>query len=398
MSDIFSNAHLTIAASAAENGEKSLLNRAKNSLFPIVHNAEVRTIFTHRFINHELRISDDDRWDLHSIGENRPFPYLSEYTLRKRAWCFQEEIISKRIVHFTQDEMVFICREGTTCECQPHWSPRYLLPPLIGVEYHGSDETWAEILMHYSKQNISFSKDKLPALSGLTPYFEQDSGRYLAGLWESHMPKCLLWRRYRDSQFKRSNSLLSDPPSWSWASFDGEINYDLYIMNQKIIFAELLEAEVYPSTNDPRGMVSGGRVTLRAPLLPLERREHTKKTWCTNSAVYSPGWIPYNTEKGFFEEDLDNPANMTSSPDDCILDPSVSLLVIEALMSENKGRMDVHCLIVGQLEELSKNQNRAMEGSMTEVAYVRMGYARVSSSRTEMHDLLEKHQTTVTLL
>lgn len=65
----------------------------------------------------------------------------------------------------------------------------------------------------------------------------------------------------------------SNPPSWSWASIEGMV-HDAAAKPQALCdmeeVAEILNVRIYPTTDDPRGMVSGGRITLRAPLLPLD--------------------------------------------------------------------------------------------------------------------------------
>lgn len=250
MADIFSNAYLTIAASAAKSGQEGLLNRTKNPQFSILHTAEVYTVFTHRFINHELRMMYDDKdWNHdYRCSDETTFPKLTELTLRERAWCLQEEILSTRVIHFTQDEMVFICREGTICERQSDWVSRFALPPFIGVGDKSPLSVWMKIIMHYSGRDISFLKDKLPALSGLRSDFEQNAGRYLGGFWEFHMPECLLWQSFNGCRPRQSSSEEFDPTSWSWASMDGQIYWSDIAPYMYTIVAELLGAEMYSSS------------------------------------------------------------------------------------------------------------------------------------------------------
>ena len=106
MADIFSNAYLTIAASAAENGQEGLLNHHKLPRINLEHNSKAYSLCFRDMKSHEMREQDSVL-----------FPEKTELTLRKRAWCFQEELLSRRVVHFTKDEIVFVCREATMCEC-----------------------------------------------------------------------------------------------------------------------------------------------------------------------------------------------------------------------------------------------------------------------------------------
>jgi hypothetical protein len=51
-------------------------------------------------------------WDAVGQGElHRRFPLMS------RGWAFQERLLSRRLLHFCDSELVWECREITTCEC-----------------------------------------------------------------------------------------------------------------------------------------------------------------------------------------------------------------------------------------------------------------------------------------
>jgi hypothetical protein len=40
-----------------------------------------------------------------------------DYPVLKRGWCFQERLLSRRVLHFAQDELVWECKTGYGCEC-----------------------------------------------------------------------------------------------------------------------------------------------------------------------------------------------------------------------------------------------------------------------------------------
>jgi hypothetical protein len=53
------------------------------------------------------------------------------------------------------------------------------------------------VVDEYSGRNLTVPSDKLPALAGMAQQLgrrEGGYGRYVAGLWESHLPVSLLWR------------------------------------------------------------------------------------------------------------------------------------------------------------------------------------------------------------
>jgi hypothetical protein len=87
------------------------------------------------------------------------------------------------------------------------------------------DYTCRQVIMFYTRGELTSPGDKLVALSGLAKDWGQLRGfpasSYLAGLWRPHLPYYLCW-------FSMSNLLSSRPasyraPTWSWASIDGQI-------------------------------------------------------------------------------------------------------------------------------------------------------------------------------
>ncbi|KAI1392063.1 heterokaryon incompatibility protein-domain-containing protein [Hypoxylon trugodes] len=142
--------------------------------------------------------------------------------LSDRAWTFQEEKLSSRILRFSETELSFECRRGIACECDMHGAaynnslepPQ--LPPLHGLaaainnttgsEGNSADRlhqlpphldpflAWQNRVSEYSQRNITFASDKLPALAGLATICHAiTKSTYLAGLWRDHFVLDLLW-------------------------------------------------------------------------------------------------------------------------------------------------------------------------------------------------------------
>jgi hypothetical protein len=97
------------------------------------------------------------------------------------------------------------------------------------------DDVWKMAVRSYSCTNLTFSKDRLMALSGIANVMGAAlKERYIAGLWvtvgdsmwTSHLPEQLGWRvldgkRADGSASRRFEEYCA--PSWSWASVDGVI-------------------------------------------------------------------------------------------------------------------------------------------------------------------------------
>lgn len=166
-----------------------------------------------------------------------------------RAWTFQEQQLSPRIIHFATDGILWECREYVAFEdysalihrSMTSWvnpRDRMLLPAswrlLDGAvrpatyksaqrEHH---DIWLRAVEDYSARSLSHQSDKLPALSGLAAglgaLLDQDA--YWAGIWRGDLARSLVWTPRQCASFPSEKILrLSQFPSWSWASYNGAI-------------------------------------------------------------------------------------------------------------------------------------------------------------------------------
>ena len=82
--------------------------------------------------------------------------------------------------------------------------------------------TW---IMNMSECQLSFPKDKLPALSGMVSQMAAATkATYVAGLWKEDLILGLTWRRVH----RKTLVTVRRPwraPSWSWASIDGPVEW-----------------------------------------------------------------------------------------------------------------------------------------------------------------------------
>jgi len=104
-------------------------------------------------------------------------------------------------------------------------------------------DPWHRIISEYSSLNFFEPTDNHAALSGLARQFQKaferrlglDTGRYMAGLWETDMPGALLWRSSRiidpdmpALQYPMQNGVaVYRAPSWSWMALVGPICHNI---------------------------------------------------------------------------------------------------------------------------------------------------------------------------
>lgn len=110
MTSVYSGSYLTIPATGSKNGEggcffaRSPGQRLSRESY--VHQDE-HPVYA--------QYNSFDFLDSHSdLTWSR---YVLKQPLLRRAWCFQERLLSPRLLHFHGQKMVWECRTATSCEC-----------------------------------------------------------------------------------------------------------------------------------------------------------------------------------------------------------------------------------------------------------------------------------------
>lgn len=189
-----------------------------------------------------------------------PFPAricwwnLNDEPLRTRGWTLQERALSHRLLHCSEFEFVWFCREqstscvGTDLALHEHWDmgienmfvPNTFAAPLYAYQY------WCASVLDYSYRAITVPTDKAMALQGLADTLKSFiPGRYVHGTWEFGLQWALSWylaphariemdedgdRRdvrpfgFSPEDVSRQRHVPGRAPSWSWLKVDGVIN------------------------------------------------------------------------------------------------------------------------------------------------------------------------------
>jgi Heterokaryon incompatibility protein (HET) len=245
------------------------------------------------------------------------FHMLQDSPLQKRAWAFQERLLSPRTLHFAGDQIFWECFDAILSESNldmNRWGPHSLHhedSPSVKEQFasvcrDGNARlalvVWSELIKSYSRRAVTYSSDKMVALSGVAAKmalaFRPDD--YLAGIWRQGLPRSLLWRtlplaipaqRYR-------------APSWSWASIDGEIAYDQDIPHQ-VVVCELLLGTVI-TNGGSFGPVSEGLLVMKGFVCDASlvastlRKQHTcRESLCPYSQSDTDVKICLDEARGF---------------------------------------------------------------------------------------------------
>ena len=180
-----------------------------------------------------------------SILADLDFPDLRP--LSSRAWVTQEWELSRRMVHFRRGIMIWKCRttacgEDNRCvrsllfdKISEHYSMQTRRETFPTEELYSKElkvarsRTWRALVEDYSSRNLTFYKDRLVALQGISSKIQRrwPGLVYAEGLWLDSMSEQLFWHgRPGDiPHLSRPNELAEMFPTWSWASTLGRVKF-----------------------------------------------------------------------------------------------------------------------------------------------------------------------------
>ena len=228
MHNVYKNSVLTVSALSSLNDSSGLFfERNAEQIAPTV----VRLQAT----------NTDQLVPFRHDGENcRTYSILwhKEAETVKRGWCYQERVLSPRVVHFGRSQIYWECWQRNACEMHPNQAGgaitrshfKRLLggptPAIAEDPYVALLQNWYIMVQMYSNTKLTYQSDRLIALAGLVNdvkamlvQLRPDIPHpYLAGLWSEDLRFGLCWERFIFGQDQFQNRPLhSNIPSWSWA-------------------------------------------------------------------------------------------------------------------------------------------------------------------------------------
>jgi hypothetical protein len=274
MAFIYANSDCAIAAAVGDNAQHGCYS-ARNSL---------------SFA--PCRIAGNETKGLYAHAKNiRPGGSIEDMgvtsALFKRAWVYQERILSPKVLYFGQRGIAFNCKlifasetdvDAKTYPLQPEGGFESALwhTPQTSLEWirhnHVSDpgilhDIWFGMVTEYSQLAMTEPGDKLVALAGLASrVWANVGGEYLAGLWHRSFALDALWFVV-GQRYPRPNGFRA--PSWSWASVEGTIvNHELggsftNIVSFPVTKITNVKFSTHPRDTRQVGAVSGSYLSLR---------------------------------------------------------------------------------------------------------------------------------------
>lgn len=234
-----------------------------------------------------LQVYDEDK-------DENLYKLFAEAPLARRGWTLQESILSQRILYFGKTQIYWECGQGfkaaneiqglsgfPTAGVGVGTLHEFLYPSSATQSNQLTGESWRRLLWNYyntarayTRRNLTYASDKLPAFSGLAQRLHPlIGGDYAAGVWTADLKQGLLWAPDGGKPMKDYHA-----PSWSWVSWDGPVGFHTDIIIKGALQEEALGTddvkvlEVQSKPKDklaPYGQVLPGHIIVRGLTLRL---------------------------------------------------------------------------------------------------------------------------------
>ncbi|KAL6407060.1 heterokaryon incompatibility protein [Ilyonectria robusta] len=265
MSEVYSNSFCNISAMDAPDSHHSMFcSRDPNSLCPEILHLAVNSQVAPYLISHTTF------WDSE----------VSLALVNTRAWVLQERLLSRRILHFGERQLLWECQMKDAAEVYPDGLPPEIsssssrFKSLSPDRYTSGNDSnvgghlmWQRIVEKYTACAITYSSDKLVALSAiakaLTPVLQDE---YVAGMWRRYLACELLWNAITNRELGLE---IYRAPSWSWAAVNGAVDPGRPDIEDTDMLMKVEALELDYSTNDRTGLIRGGWLQLRGVLKPI---------------------------------------------------------------------------------------------------------------------------------
>jgi hypothetical protein len=220
---IYGNATLTICAADGEDasiGLRAMHSSGEYSSYHVIRNC-----------------NPPKRPPLNLMVTRPPEMYIRASKWNTRAWTFQERLLSRRCLIFTEGRVYFQCRSTGMSEDifadreGAGWSLDLVDAPMQIFRQLSQKAIWVYMksVELYSSRQLTKPKDILAAFSGMSNLMEQGMrSPFIFGLPSSHLDLALLWeptqaaeRRKAKNDKEKQEYGGMEFPSWSWSGWMG---------------------------------------------------------------------------------------------------------------------------------------------------------------------------------
>lgn len=288
-----------------------------------------------------------------------------------RGWCYQEDLLSSRLVKMTQNSVLWQCvGAGSDSTTRAH-----NLEQLGKHPPYRWYTLWYRLIERYSNKSLTNPKDKLLAFYGIA--CDKAGQAYLAGFLKTDPWASLLWCRDENQIQRRPGRRYEEyvAPTWSWASIDAPVLF--YEANARHwrkpqldpspMDPELHHAEVQPISSFDTGAVKSGSIEISAYVV------------MTRTASVQP--FLFNTKQGAHTYGRRNCV-------DPLTGEALGLIVFDVAL-ESKDNMLLCCALLQTADMSLREKNgttglglalSVQEATPTHLKCTRVGYVRFTSA------------------
>lgn len=300
MQDIYRRSQLNLSATS---GESALIfPRNPRSVLPILSRKNPRKS---RSVKVGKTSEAAGEFLMVSAGPWETFVDLGP--LNGRAWVVQERLLAPRVLHCCYNMVYWECPCLRASEVDPlgevdhdkvtnsvdlrtNIKKDFADASMEGWNRHSADGHSASFMeqldpfhvivrSYYSPMELTYPRDRLPAISGIARWFMSRLGltpeSYVAGLWRETLPECLLWHFFKPPEGRVVRDAEA-APSWSWASVicNGRIvlGREWGMVDGRPLIQDL-QTVIAPKNADRFAQLDVAILRLQAIVIPIDR-EH----------------------------------------------------------------------------------------------------------------------------
>jgi hypothetical protein len=231
MDSIYRESILTLIAASGADAYSGIPGVRPRTRFLEQHTLEIRGVQL-------IDSVDEHQFDLHSMYKEPE--WVSGTPWARRAWTFQEALVSRRSLFFTAEQVYWNCREGLMSEDTTEYFDPDSINRLEGdrMDSDYSPGQYENIAVAFSTRRLTYEADIGRAYLGTQTYLDKKWGghRFSWGLPHGTFGPYLVWewpfgsdRRLREGTHavrQLDGTIVKVPfPSWSWMAWT-EISED----------------------------------------------------------------------------------------------------------------------------------------------------------------------------
>lgn len=162
-----------------------------------------------------------------------------------RAWTFQEDILSRRCLYFSEHQVFWQCRTTYRSEDCPDDHDQdasdflrgrrtNALERVTGNDIRRQFNVYESLVKQYSPRALTFPSDSLIAFAGVLSAMAESFGwKFASALPDSAFDLALLWRpmfgatlRPRPLSGQNAEPVVCTSPTWCWTAWHGDLFWD----------------------------------------------------------------------------------------------------------------------------------------------------------------------------